>query len=63
MLPDICDVWLRASGRQADRGTRPHCGEGIPSSAAGFAHIGIIALVDEATGYQYKHPAATLKST
>lgn len=51
-LPEICEVWLRA--RDAGDLTKPQ----LPMAARaeiimrGLAHIGITALVDEATGYQ-----------
>lgn len=51
-LPQICEVWLRA--REAGNLTKPQ----QPMAARaeiimrGLAHIGITALVDEATGYQ-----------
>lgn len=52
-LPKVCEVWLKAR----DKGkvlTKPQ--ERIAAAAdilvRGFAHTGIVALVDEATGYQ-----------
>ena len=51
-LPKICDVWLKA--RDAGVLTEPQ--KRIATAAdmliRGLAHVGIIALVDEATGYQ-----------
>lgn len=51
-LPEICEVWLRA--RDAGELTNPQ--KPIAARAEiimrGLAHIGITALVDEATGYQ-----------
>ncbi len=52
LLPQICDVWLeaRAAGvldnQQKEKSYRAEI------IMRGLAHIGIIALVDEATGYQ-----------
>jgi hypothetical protein len=51
-LPQICDVWLKA--REAGILTEPQ--RAVAQKAEilmrGLAHIGILALVDEATGYQ-----------
>lgn len=52
LLPDICDLWITAkengalNERQAETANRAY------KLMRGFANIGIIALVDEATGYQ-----------
>lgn len=52
ILPKVCDVYLNA----ADNGALTHTQEHIATKAMvlmrGLAHVGIIALVDEATGYQ-----------
>lgn len=52
LIPEICDVWLKA--RAAD-GLLPSQ-DGVAQKAEilmrGLAHVGIIALVDEATGFQ-----------
>jgi hypothetical protein len=51
-LPEICNVWLRAreagalNRQQADRA------QAAEILVRGLAEVGIIALVDEATGYQ-----------
>jgi len=51
-LPQICDVWLKAR----DGGVLTESQEEIARKAEvlmrGLAHVGIVALVDEATGYQ-----------
>lgn len=53
LLPEICDVWLKA--REAKK---LHSEKNLETAnkaeilVRGFAHVGIIALVDEATGYQ-----------
>ncbi len=52
-LPQICTIWLEAKDddvlteHQEDTATRANI------LIRGLAHVGIIALVDEATGYQY----------
>ncbi|MEX1141414.1 MAG: P63C domain-containing protein [Thermoleophilaceae bacterium] len=52
LLPDVCEVYLRAR----DAGTLPTNQQHVARQAEilirGLAHVGIIALVDEATGYQ-----------
>ncbi|ACO33987.1 MULTISPECIES: P63C domain-containing protein [Acidobacterium] len=60
-LPQVCDVWLKA--REAGVLTAGQ----IPIAARaeilmrGLAHTGIIALVDEATGYQYSRTRDALQ--
>ena len=52
LLPDVCEIYLRAR----DAGTLPSNQQHVARQAEilvrGLAHVGIIALVDEATGYQ-----------
>lgn len=52
LLPQILDVWLKA--RDANALTTPQHQTAIKADILmrGLAHVGIIALVDEATGYQ-----------
>ncbi len=52
LLPDICDVWLR--GRDAGVLLRTQVNVAVMADILmrGLAQIGIIALIDEATGYQ-----------
>jgi hypothetical protein len=52
LLPQICDVWLKAreAGKiQSQQQTKARQAEIL---MRGFAHVGIIALVDEETGFQ-----------
>lgn len=51
-LPQICEVWLKA--REAGALTKPQLPVATKAEIIirGLAHIGITALVDEATGYQ-----------
>jgi hypothetical protein len=52
ILPDVCAVLIEA-GRQGKLGRRlEHLAERAAILQHGFATVGIIALVDEATGYQ-----------
>lgn len=52
ILPMVCEVYLQAR----DAGTLPHNQQHVAKQAdiliRGLANVGIIALVDEATGYQ-----------
>jgi hypothetical protein len=54
LLADLCDLFLEARSRG---GILSKAGERMAAQceilARGFARVGIIALVDEATGYQY----------
>jgi hypothetical protein len=61
-LADVCNVWLRAreggalkTDRQLDTAQKAEI------LTRGFAHVGIIALVDEATGYQAIRPQDALQ--
>ena len=53
VLPEICNLWLRAREAGALKNER-HLATAQRAEilTRGLAHIGIIALVDEATGYQ-----------
>jgi hypothetical protein len=54
-LVDICDIWQRADKKGAldNRENAKAVAENAYIIFKGFANIGITALVDEATGYQY----------
>jgi hypothetical protein len=52
-LPAICDVWLKARDTPgALHHTQAHIAVQADILMRGLAHVGITALVDEATGYQ-----------
>ncbi|MBK7116299.1 MAG: P63C domain-containing protein [Proteobacteria bacterium] len=53
-LPQICDVWLKAREAGALGKNLPHLrvAQKAEMIMRGLAHVGIVALVDEATGYQ-----------
>lgn len=61
-LPQICDVWLKA--RDAGVLTEPQkiVAQKAEILIRGLAHIGIVALVDEATGYQAVRPKDALQA-
>lgn len=62
MLPDICGVWLAARREDQLHPSQEHLAKQAEILMQAFAKVGIVALVDEATGYQLdrKHDALRL---
>lgn len=54
ILPSVCYVFLDAQKSKALRSNQTHIAERAELLVRGFATVGIIALVDEATGFQYE---------
>jgi hypothetical protein len=52
VLPEICDIWLKAKEKGALNDSQLEVAEKAYLLIRAFATVGIIALVDEATGYQ-----------
>ena len=52
IIPKICDVWLEARKAGVLGSRQTIIAEKAEILLRGLAHVGIIALVDEATGYQ-----------
>ena len=52
LLPRICDIFLRARNEEALTISQQRLAKMADIIIRGLAHVGIIALVDEATGYQ-----------
>jgi P63C domain len=52
LLPDICEVILDADKAGSLKSNQKHLAEMADVLIRGFARVGVIALVDEATGYQ-----------
>lgn len=52
LLPRVCSVWIEAEKAGVLSETQKRTAERAYILLKGFAHVGIIALVDEATGYQ-----------
>lgn len=52
ILPAVCDVWLKAREAGALQAQQLDKAAKAEILMRGLAHVGIIALVDEATGYQ-----------
>lgn len=62
VLPDVCNVWLRAREAQVlSTEKQLLTAQKAEILTRGFAHVGIIALVDEATGYQGVRPQDALQ--
>jgi hypothetical protein len=61
LLPGVCEIYLKAR----DAGVLPHNQQHVAKQAEilirGLAAVGIIALVDEATGFQYDRPRRDLE--
>jgi hypothetical protein len=51
-LPQICDVWLQARAAGALGANQQKTAIEAEIIVRGLAHVGIIALIDEATGFQ-----------
>jgi hypothetical protein len=52
ILPAVCDVWLKAREANALKRQQLNKARKAEILMRGLAHVGIIALVDEATGFQ-----------
>jgi hypothetical protein len=53
LIPNICDVWLKAREAGLLNQRQRAIAEKAEIMLRGLANVGITALVDEATGYQY----------
>lgn len=53
ILADICEIVLKAREEKVLMKQQAHIADRCEQLVRGFARVGIIALVDEATGYQY----------
>jgi hypothetical protein len=61
VLPDICDVWITAKEKGALTKEQEVIAERAYVLMKGFATVGIIALIDEATGYQEERDRLALQ--
>ena len=61
VLADICDVVLEARKQKKLHYQQEHIAERCEALVRAFAKVGIIALVDEATGFQYDRPRRDLE--
>lgn len=62
LLPKVCDVFLDAKQADAITPNQKHIAERAQILMRGLAHVGIVALVDEATGYQDVRPKDALQA-
>lgn len=60
-LPQVCEVWLRARREGELRKSQEHIAKQAEILMAGLATVGVIALVDEATGYQHERARRALE--
>ncbi len=61
-LPEICNVWLKAKDDGVLTGHQTETAKNAELLIRGLAHVGIIALVDEATGFQDLRDKDTLQN-
>lgn len=61
ILPKVCEVWLRANEEKVLQPSQIIKAKKAEILMRGLAYVGIIALVDEATGYQYDRPRKELE--
>ena len=52
LLPEICEVWLKARDADALQPSQEHIAKKAEALMRALSRVGVIALVDEATGYQ-----------
>jgi hypothetical protein len=52
LLPEVCDVFIKADRQNALRRSQKHIADTAHIIMKGLAHVGIAGLIDEATGYQ-----------
>jgi len=61
LLPKVCEVFLKARDEKALASTQEHIAKQAEILIRGLAAVGILALVDEATGFQYDRPRRDLE--
>ena len=61
LLPEVCGVFLDAKAKGELSHAQEHIAERALILIRGFANVGIRALVDEATGFQYDRPRRDLE--
>lgn len=59
-IPEFCKVWLRARSAGVLRHNQEHFATKADVIIQGMATVGIVALIDEATGYQDQRPRDAL---
>ena len=61
LLPKVCEIYLKARDAEALTAQQIHIAKACELLMRGLATVGIIALVDEATGFQYDRPRRDLE--
>lgn len=61
LLPKVCEVFLKARDAGMLAKTQTHIAKQAEILIRGLATVGILALVDEATGFQYDRPRRDLE--
>lgn len=61
LLPEVCEVYLKARDAGELPSNQEHVAAAAEALVRGLARVGIIALVDEATGFQYERPRRELE--
>ncbi len=61
LLPSVCETFLAARDAEALQKNQEHIAKQCEVLIRGFARLGITALVDEVTGYQYDRPRRDLE--
>lgn len=61
LLPLVCGVFIDAKNKDVLKKSQEQIAEQAMVMLRGLAHVGIIALVDEATGFQYDRPRRELE--
>jgi general stress protein YciG len=61
LIPEVCEVWLKARDAGALNTSLLKIVERADILMRGLARVGIIALIDEATGFQYDRPRKDLE--
>jgi hypothetical protein len=61
LLPKVCEVFLKARDAKVLAHNQDHIAKQAEILIRGLAAVGIIALVDEATGFQYERPRRDLE--
>ena len=60
LLPDVCDIFADADRAGVLRSNQRHIAEACRLLSRGLTRVGIVSLVDEATGYQRDRAANAL---
>jgi len=61
LLPKVCEIWMDANKAGVLGPRQQITAEKAEILLRGFAHVGIVALIDEATGYQYLRARTALE--